>query len=287
MPRSTAAERCGGSRSRPAWRSTSRRATRPDGGVGVDLVVADLVTGPLELDRAEQELGRPVPRARRVEAREPAGEVDEGDPHAGRGYRRRPSDPRLPSRSMHRQRTKLAKRVNRVASSVERRGIVATYEIHDRLLGNRSARRRFASHVPELDETQRRLVEALDRDGYVSLPFTDLVGEEQSGRRSTPRAPPSSRRPSARWPRADSGKVRARQGVRRSVPTASRASRSGRTTRGSRPAPRGGCSTSRTRTCASGRSSRTSTSGTRRSSRRRTSGWRRRTGTSTSTTSTC
>ena len=79
---------------------------------------------------------------------------------------------------MHRQRTKLAKRVNRVASAVERRGIVATYQLHDRLLGNRSARGSFASHAPELDETQRGLVEALDRDGYVTLPFTELVGEE-------------------------------------------------------------------------------------------------------------
>jgi hypothetical protein len=66
---------------------------------------------------------------------------------------------------MHRQRTTLVKRVNRVASSVERRGIVATYELHDRLLGNRSSRKQFAAHAPELDETQRRLVEALDRQG--------------------------------------------------------------------------------------------------------------------------
>ena len=79
---------------------------------------------------------------------------------------------------MHRQRTKLAKRVNRVASSVERRGIVATYEIQDRLLANRTARRHFAAHLPELDETQSRIVDALDREGYVSLPFTDLVGED-------------------------------------------------------------------------------------------------------------
>jgi hypothetical protein len=79
---------------------------------------------------------------------------------------------------MHRQRTKLAKRVNRVASSVERRGIVATYRVHDRLLGNRSARRRYTSHAPDLDDTQRGLVQALDRDGYVTLPFTELAGEE-------------------------------------------------------------------------------------------------------------
>ena len=79
---------------------------------------------------------------------------------------------------MHRQRTKLASRVNRVASSIERRGIVATYELHDRLLGNRSARRRFASDRPALDDVQRGLVESLDRDGYVTLPFADLVGED-------------------------------------------------------------------------------------------------------------
>jgi len=75
---------------------------------------------------------------------------------------------------MHRQRSKLAKRATRVASAVERRGIVATYELHERLLGNRRSRRRFASRGPELDETQRGLVEALDRDGYVTLPFAEL-----------------------------------------------------------------------------------------------------------------
>jgi hypothetical protein len=79
---------------------------------------------------------------------------------------------------MHRQRTMLAKRVNRVASSIERRGIVATYELHDRLLGNRGARKRFGAHAPVLDDLQRGLVESLDRDGYVSLPFADLVGKE-------------------------------------------------------------------------------------------------------------
>ena len=79
---------------------------------------------------------------------------------------------------MHRQRTKLASRVNRVASSIERRGIVATYELHDRVFGNRSARKRFAAHEPVLDDVQRRLVDALDREGYVTLPFAELVGED-------------------------------------------------------------------------------------------------------------
>jgi hypothetical protein len=79
---------------------------------------------------------------------------------------------------MHRQRTKFANRVNRVASSLERRGVAATYEVHDRLLGNRGARRRYSSHAPVLDDVQRRVVDALDADGYVSLPFAELVGEE-------------------------------------------------------------------------------------------------------------
>jgi hypothetical protein len=79
---------------------------------------------------------------------------------------------------MHRQQTKLAKRANRVALSVERRGIVFTYELHERLFGNRSARRRYASQEPQLDDTQRGIVEALDRDGYVTLTFTELAGDE-------------------------------------------------------------------------------------------------------------
>ena len=36
-----------------------------------------------------------------------------------------------------------------------------------------------AAHVPELDETQRSIVAALDREGYVTLPFTALAGEER------------------------------------------------------------------------------------------------------------
>ena len=61
----------------PAGEPTRRR-------IGVDLVVRDLVPLALELDRAEEELGRALSRPRRLEAREPAGEVDEGDPHRGR-----------------------------------------------------------------------------------------------------------------------------------------------------------------------------------------------------------
>jgi len=82
---------------------------------------------------------------------------------------------------MHRQRTHIASRINHVATALERRGIAATYDLHDRALSNRQSRRRFASHHPALDDVQRGIVEALDRDGFVALPFSDLVGEELTG----------------------------------------------------------------------------------------------------------
>ena len=42
---------------------------------------------------------------------------------------------------MHRRKTKFAHRVNRVGTALERRGIGATYELHDRILSNRRSRR--------------------------------------------------------------------------------------------------------------------------------------------------
>jgi hypothetical protein len=76
---------------------------------------------------------------------------------------------------MHRKRTRFAARVHRVATGLERKGIVATYELHDRLLANRASRRRYTQERPALDETQRRIVERLRADGYATLPFSDLV----------------------------------------------------------------------------------------------------------------
>ena len=76
---------------------------------------------------------------------------------------------------MHRTRTKFAARVNRVATGLERRGIVATYELHDRLLANRSSRRRFGSGPPQLDDVQRDVLERLRAEGYAMLPFSELV----------------------------------------------------------------------------------------------------------------
>jgi len=76
---------------------------------------------------------------------------------------------------MHRTRTQFASRVNRVATGLERRGIVATYELHDRLFANRAARRRFEQSQPTLDDVQRRVLEQLRADGYATLPFAELV----------------------------------------------------------------------------------------------------------------
>ncbi len=76
---------------------------------------------------------------------------------------------------MHRSRTRFAARVNRVATGLERRGVVATYELHDRLLANRASRRRYAQQPPDLDATQRGILERLRDEGYATLPFSELV----------------------------------------------------------------------------------------------------------------
>jgi hypothetical protein len=76
---------------------------------------------------------------------------------------------------VHRSRTRFAARVNRVATGLERRGVVATYELHDRLLANRGSRRRYADEPPALDETQASVVERLREDGYAILPFSEVV----------------------------------------------------------------------------------------------------------------
>jgi ectoine hydroxylase-related dioxygenase (phytanoyl-CoA dioxygenase family) len=91
---------------------------------------------------------------------------------------------------VHRKRTRLAARVHRLALGLERRGIRATYELHDRLLSNRAARRRLAQRPPRLDEAQRALVADLDRQGYAVTTFADLAQDaelwsaiEEQGRR--------------------------------------------------------------------------------------------------------
>ena len=78
---------------------------------------------------------------------------------------------------MHRTRTRFAARVNRVATALERRGVVATYKLHDFALANRAARRKFAQEPPTLDETQQRIVDRLDTEGYAVVPFAELFAD--------------------------------------------------------------------------------------------------------------
>jgi ectoine hydroxylase-related dioxygenase (phytanoyl-CoA dioxygenase family) len=76
---------------------------------------------------------------------------------------------------MHRTRTRFAARVNHVAAGLERRGVMATYELHDRLLANRASRRRYAQAPPQLDAAQQAVVDRLRRDGYATLPLVELI----------------------------------------------------------------------------------------------------------------
>jgi ectoine hydroxylase-related dioxygenase (phytanoyl-CoA dioxygenase family) len=86
--------------------------------------------------------------------------------------------PPIGTETMHRQKTKFSRRVNRVASALERRGIRATYELHDRLLSNRKSRSLYADAQPELDETQQEILNAVEAEGYHVATFTDLFPEE-------------------------------------------------------------------------------------------------------------
>jgi hypothetical protein len=83
---------------------------------------------------------------------------------------------------MHRQRTRLAARVpgraQPVAKAVEKTGIVATYQLHDRLLSNRASRRHYADSPPDLSDVQRRIVDAVDREGYTTLRYDELVTDD-------------------------------------------------------------------------------------------------------------
>lgn len=81
---------------------------------------------------------------------------------------------------VHRNRTKLAARAHRAATKVERRGIRATYHLHDRVLSNRASRRSFAADVPTLDAAQQEIVGKLDAEGYAVVPFASLFDEATS-----------------------------------------------------------------------------------------------------------
>jgi hypothetical protein len=83
------------------------------------------------------------------------------------------------ARAVHRTRTHFAARVNHVATALERRGVRATYALHDRALSNRVSRRRHRGSRPELDAVQQRVVDDLERDGYAVVPFPELYPEPE------------------------------------------------------------------------------------------------------------
>jgi ectoine hydroxylase-related dioxygenase (phytanoyl-CoA dioxygenase family) len=76
--------------------------------------------------------------------------------------------------AVHRRKTRFAANVNRVAMALERRGIVATYELHDRVLSNPVSRRRLARRPPQLDAVQTRILDELRREGYSVAAFSEL-----------------------------------------------------------------------------------------------------------------
>jgi Phytanoyl-CoA dioxygenase (PhyH) len=79
---------------------------------------------------------------------------------------------------VHRTKTRFAARVNHVATALERRGVRATYTLHDRVLSNRRSRRQFALDRPELDDVQRRIVSELESQGFSLLTFGELFQDE-------------------------------------------------------------------------------------------------------------
>lgn len=91
---------------------------------------------------------------------------------------------------MHRQRTKFSARMNRVfthradrvAKAIERQGIRATYELHDRLLSNRASRGRFGEAQPQLDDVQQSILSDVRQHGYSVRSFHDLVPDAEQWR---------------------------------------------------------------------------------------------------------
>jgi hypothetical protein len=65
-------------------------------------------------------------------------------------------------------------RADGVAKAIERQGIRATYELHDRLLSNRASRDRFGDARPELDDIQQSILSDVRREGYSVQSFQDI-----------------------------------------------------------------------------------------------------------------
>ena len=211
VSRSTAADACGGRPLEPRLPIDEPAGEAARGRIRIDLEVPDVVADPLQLDPAEQELRRPLARPRGVEPRQPAGVVDEGDPHRGR---RLPSST-LPGDAPAAHEALEARQPGRVGGRAAR---------HRRDVRAARAPARQPPGAPAIlvrvtaaRRDQRGLVEALERDGYVTLPFADLVRRRRVG---------AARDAGARVRRRDGAHARGRragqgarrQGVRRPRP---------------------------------------------------------------------
>ncbi len=73
----------------------------------------------------------------------------------------------------------LTHRADRFSKALERSGIRTTYELHDRILSNRSSRRLWAGDHVQLDEVQLRVLGELDEQGYSLLTFGELFPDPQ------------------------------------------------------------------------------------------------------------
>jgi hypothetical protein len=83
---------------------------------------------------------------------------------------------------MHRQRAKLVARTparaKPLAEVVQRSGIVANYQLHDHVLSNRHSRRLYARNLPQLDDVQRRIVDAVTTVGWARATLADVLQDE-------------------------------------------------------------------------------------------------------------
>jgi len=76
----------------------------------------------------------------------------------------------------------LTHRADRFSKAVERSGIRTTYELHDRILSNRTSRRLWAGDHVQLDDVQQRVLGELDEQGYSLLTFGQLFPDPEHWR---------------------------------------------------------------------------------------------------------
>jgi hypothetical protein len=76
----------------------------------------------------------------------------------------------------------LTHRADRFSKAVERSGIRTTYELHDRILSNRTSRRLWAGDHVVLDDVQQRILGELDEQGYSLLTFGELFPDPEHWR---------------------------------------------------------------------------------------------------------